>query len=124
MLNLADTLKNTAEKLPSKVAIVHDQKSITYSELYERAKRFANALKDLGIEPQDKVALISANSIEWTTVYYGTLISGAVLVSMNFHLKSEEIAYQLEDSDTKIAVFSGDFKEQVIKGMNQAGVKK
>lgn len=123
MFNLANSLKNSAEKIPSRVAIVHAERSITYSELYEKARRFANALKDLGIKPQDKVALILTNSMEFTIAYYGILISGAVVVPMNFQLKYEEIAYQLNDSDSKTVVFASDFEEQVVQGMKKAGAK-
>jgi acyl-CoA synthetase (AMP-forming)/AMP-acid ligase II len=58
---LADLVRIAAQRDPSSVAIEHDHGQVTYSQLWERAVRLANALLSRGLEPGDRVALFAQN---------------------------------------------------------------
>ena len=54
-------LDESAEKHPDAVAVIYQDKRITYRELKEEVDRFATALQKLGVTPKDKVALFLPN---------------------------------------------------------------
>ena len=53
---------------------------ISTAELVDRVRRLSKALLELGVEPGDRVALMSENGPHWPTVDFATLCAGAVLV--------------------------------------------
>lgn len=101
LMNLADHLVQSAQKFPEKVAIHFSDKIFTYKELDVFSNKVANGLRNMGIQPGDKVALSCPNLPYFPMVYYGILKAGAVVVPLNVLLKPAEIAYHLMDSDAK-----------------------
>jgi long-chain acyl-CoA synthetase len=101
MLNLAVLLEDSARNVPEKCAVICGESRFTYAEIDAKANQIANALREIGIVPGDKVALSCANLPFFPIVYYGILKLGAVVVPLNILLKSREIAYHLTDSDAK-----------------------
>ena len=71
------------------------KESFTYAEINAKANQIANALKEIGIGKNDKVALSCPNLPQFPIVYYGILKTGAVVVPLNILLKEREIAYHL-----------------------------
>ncbi len=101
MLNLAVLLEDSARETPARDAVVCGGIRLTYGDLDAAANRVANLLTGLGIGPGDKIVLACPNVPSFPVVYYGALKAGAVVVPINILLKSEEIAYHLEDSEAK-----------------------
>ncbi len=102
MLNLAILLEDSARNVPKRTAIICGDVKMTYSEVNAKANQIANALREIGIEKGDKVALTCPNLPYFPIVYYGILKTGAVVVPLNVLLKGREIAYHLADSDARI----------------------
>ncbi|GAA1002535.1 long-chain-fatty-acid--CoA ligase [Acrocarpospora pleiomorpha] len=102
MTNLASLLETTASTYPDRIAIVVGERRMTYRQLDEAANQVANLLVSCGVVPGDKVALTCPNIPEFTSIYFGILKSGAVVVPLNFLLKRREFAYHLQDSDAKV----------------------
>ncbi len=101
MLNLSILLEDSARAVPERVAVICGDVKMTYAEINARANQVANALREIGIEKADKVALSCPNTPFFPIVYYGILKTGAVVVPLNVLLKGREIAYHLDDSDAK-----------------------
>ncbi|WP_406045830.1 long-chain fatty acid--CoA ligase [Micromonospora sp. NBC_00898] len=101
MLNLALMLEGSAERLPSRVAVVLGNTRLSYAELNDAASQVANLLVESGVRPGDRVALSCPNLPYFPIVYYGILKAGAVVVPLNVLLKADEIAYHLRDSGAK-----------------------
>ena len=101
MLNLAVLLEDSVRNAPEKCAVICGEARFTYAEIDAKANQIANALREIGIEKGDKVALSCANLPFFPMIYYGILKLGAVVVPLNILLKSREIAYHLDDSDAK-----------------------
>jgi long-chain acyl-CoA synthetase len=102
MLNLAVLLEDSVRNVPERTAVVCGDLRFTYAEINANANRVANALKNIGIEKGDKVALSCANLPFFPIIYYGILKAGAVVVPLNILFKGREIAYHLDDSDAKM----------------------
>lgn len=101
MLNLSIFLEEGARNVPDRLAVICGDMKMTYAEVNARANQVANALRQIGIEKGDKVALSCPNLPFFPIVYYGILKAGATVVPLNILLKSREIAYHLKDSDAK-----------------------
>lgn len=107
-LNLSSIIEHHARLTPEKESVICFDKRLTYRELNSYANRVANALRKLGIQHGDKVALSCPNLPFFPIVYYGILKAGAVVVPLNVLFKPREIQYHIADSDSKaLFVFEG-----------------
>ncbi|MBX0315127.1 AMP-binding protein [Planococcus glaciei] len=97
-------LTHAYEKFPNKVAIHFLGKDITYHELYDSSKRFANYLQTLGIKKGDRVSIMLPNCPQAVISFYGVLYAGGVVVMTNPLYTEREIAYQMNDSGAKAIV--------------------
>jgi len=97
-VNLAANLTRTAERFPDRPAVRLDQTMLTYADLAAATARVAGLLRERGVRPGDRVAVMLPNVPEFAVVYYGVLRAGGVVVPMNPLLKSREVAYYLGDS--------------------------
>jgi fatty-acyl-CoA synthase len=86
------------------VAVAHGARTITYSQLRERSLRLAAALECLGVEPGDRVAVLSPNTPALLEAHYGVPSAGAVLVAVNTRLTTGEVEYVLEHSGSRVVV--------------------
>jgi long-chain acyl-CoA synthetase len=119
-LNLALLLRESAKQHPTKAALVAGPASVTYAELDLRARRFAGALRDLGVERGDRVAVMLPNVPQFSIAYFGILYAGAVVVPLNVLLTGHEVAYHLADSQaTALVVWEG-FLEPARNGFHTA----
>lgn len=106
-MNLAAAiiLKNV-EKHPVKSAIGFKKKDEVWKELSwkkfgEIVFKTANALKNAGIQENDKVAIYSDNSSEWMTVDLASMAIGAVTVPVYSTNNAEQAEYIISDSSAK-----------------------
>ncbi|MDH6436386.1 long-chain acyl-CoA synthetase [Streptomyces sp. SAI-144] len=106
--NVSGLLTRTASEYPARTAIVFGGDRISYTELDAASNRVANLLIERGVRPGEKIALSCTNIPQFTTIYFGILKAGAVVVPLNVLLKAREIAYHLNDSDaTAYFAFEG-----------------
>ncbi|HEX6547551.1 MAG TPA: AMP-binding protein [Candidatus Dormibacteraeota bacterium] len=101
-----DILALHAEAQPDKLALILDDRRLTYAELNRRANRAAHGLRRLGMRPGDRVASMSLNSIEGFEMAHAHRKTGVVGVPINFRLRAAEVAHVLNDSGAR-AVFAG-----------------
>lgn len=71
-------LKQTAERVPNRIAMVFGGMELTYSEFKILADRFAGALIDLGVKKGDRVVIHSINCPQFAIAYYGLIKIGAI----------------------------------------------
>ncbi|QJR14420.1 acyl-CoA synthetase [Usitatibacter palustris] len=72
--------------------------TITYGELAARTSRFAQLLRNLGIESGERVLVRLPNSIDYPTAFLGTIKRGAIAVPTSTLLTAEEVQYLAKDS--------------------------
>jgi len=72
--------------------------SITYAALADRAARFAQLLRNLGIARGGRVLVRLPNSIDYPAAFLGTMKRGAIAVPTSTLLTAEEVRYLVEDS--------------------------
>ena len=89
-----------------KVAFECGEERVTYQQLLERVNRFGNALKKLGVRPEERVALLLLDTPEFAYCFFGAIKIGAVPIPLNTMLKPAEYEYLLNDSRARVAVIS------------------
>ncbi|HET6781719.1 MAG TPA: long-chain fatty acid--CoA ligase [bacterium] len=97
-------LDDTAARHPRGIGTVFFGAQLTFAELHDHARRFAGALRRLGIKPGDRVSLHLPNSPQFVIAYYGALAAGAIVVPFNPLYVEREIEHQLIDSGAEVAV--------------------
>jgi long-chain acyl-CoA synthetase len=75
---------------------------VSTAELVDRVRRLAKALEELGVQPGDRVALMSENGPHWPTVDFATLCCGGVLVPIYPTLLPDQSSYIANDCGAKI----------------------
>jgi len=100
-MNCCESLDRNASQFPRKVAIIENEREITWQELRELVSGFAGYLADQDVNVGDRVAVLAQNSSQWLTAYYAALWLGAIAVPINTRWTPEEILFALEDSAVK-----------------------
>ena len=84
---------------------------ITYRELNERANRFAEALKRLGIEAGQRIGILSHNNAAFFEILFACGKAGVILVPLNWRLTSAEIMPLLDDSNIDLMIHDANCAE-------------
>lgn len=82
----------------------------TWKELNDEADLIARGMMSLGVKKGDHVAIWATNTPEWILTLFAAAKIGAVLVTVNTNFKIFELEYLLRQSDTKLLVMIGGFK--------------
>ena len=105
-LNITAIIKNAARNFGSQSLVVMRPDggtfSYTYTGAYERIRRLANALNDLGIESGDRIGVLDWNTNRHYELYFGIPGTGAVLLQMNMRLTPQELIYIAKHSNVKL----------------------
>ncbi len=104
VVSLQELLQKTAEKYPNKTAIDYGAREISYVELDLLSNQFANALTNLGVAKDDRVALFLPNIPQFLIAYFGILKAGAVVTAISPLHREREVEFQLCDSEAQIIV--------------------
>jgi len=96
--------RHVAEGRGEKTAFVDPSRNLTYGELRDAAARIGPMLARLGIEPENRIALVLLDTIEFPILFWGAIRAGIIPVLLNTRLTADQYRYLLEDSRAK-AVF-------------------
>ncbi len=101
---LHENLKSSAQKYPSKVAVVYQKERVTYLEIDKLSDYLAHFLLEKGIKKGDRVALLLENSVDYVISFFGILKAAAVVVPLNTQLVNRELAYLLKDCAPRFVI--------------------
>jgi acyl-CoA synthetase (AMP-forming)/AMP-acid ligase II len=102
---LPELLRRSAERFGDKPALIGADGTVrTYRELWSNARKVARFLQDHGIEKGDKVGVFSPNHVDYASVFYGSLLTGATVTTLNPLYREREIEHQLDDAEA-VALF-------------------
>jgi len=103
-MHLGRILEKQAQERPKETALLYEDREISFLELDKSVNRVASGLKKLGIQRQDRVAIMLPNTPEFVYTFYACQKLGAVAVPFNTMYKGKEIAHILMDSGAKAIV--------------------
>src|SRR5688500_13667023 len=90
-MNIAGHIDRAARHFPHEPAILFEGRTITYLELRDQVQRVASGLAAAGVRPGDRVALFLPNTPAFVVAYQACQWLGAVTVSVNVMLATDEI---------------------------------
>ena len=93
-----ELFEEQVEKTPDKIAIVYEEKELTYKELNIRANQLARLLREKGVGPDKIVGIMVERSIEMLVGIMGILKAGGAYLPIDPEYPQDRIEYMLEDS--------------------------
>ncbi len=94
--------RNLAEGRGTKTAVYFEGNAYTYAQIAELANRVGNALLDLGVDMEQRVALLLLDSPQFAAGFFGAIKIGAVPVPLNTTLRPNDYVYMLNDSRARV----------------------
>ncbi len=94
---------------PQQEIVYADRVRLTYSELFDRIGQLGNALRALGVEAGQTVAVMDWDSHRYLECFFGVPMLGAVLQTVNIRLAPEQIAYTLNHAQADVLLVNTDF---------------
>ena len=111
---IAELIETQANKTPNTVAIVFEEKQLTYKELNEKANQLARYLREeKKIKPNDIVGVMLPRSLELIPTLIGVLKSGACYIPIDPTYPEKRIEYMLENSDAKVLITNEELFEKM-----------
>ena len=90
-MTLGDLVTDNAVRFPDFVAYRHGHRTVTHAQLRDRAVRLVSAMAAAGMKRQDRIAVLSRNSIEFGELNAATQLSGIIMATINFRLSPPEM---------------------------------
>jgi 4-hydroxybenzoate-CoA ligase len=105
---------NVARGLGEKIAFADPERSLTYAQLQVRTFQFAAALKTLGLWPEERMALLLYDTVDFPVAFWGAVRAGVVVLPLNTLLNPEQYAYILGDSRACTLVAAAPLAENIL----------
>lgn len=96
--------RNVAEGRGDKIAFIDPARNLTYAELRNATARIGPMLARMGIEPENRIALVLLDTVDFPVMFWGAIRAGIVPILVNTRLTVDQYRYLFEDSRAK-AVF-------------------
>jgi len=90
-----------------------ERREVAWGELQDLSNRFANILRDHGVERGDRVAMLLPPTPETAAAFFGTYKSAAILLSMSILYGDDGIKHRITDSEAKVLVTDEANKDRV-----------
>ncbi|HEY5104508.1 MAG TPA: AMP-binding protein, partial [Acidimicrobiales bacterium] len=97
----------------AKEFLVYEDQRITFEEHYRISSTLAQRLIDDGAKKGDRIAIASRNLPEWIMAFWGSMITGAVVVPLNAWWTTDELIYGLSDSGASVLFVDEERLERV-----------
>lgn len=122
--SLNDFTEKCLKMHANKMSYMNMGKGITYKQLDEYSKAFANYLThELKLTKGDRVAIMSPNLIQYPIAMYGIHRAGLTVVNLNPLYTATELEHVLKDSDAKAIIVLANFAATLQKALPKTGVK-
>ena len=110
--NFYEMISANAKEQAKKTVIFIDDEKVSNLQLLQKVDSFARFLSHSGMGEDDKIALITPNSLEFMIAFFAISKIGGVIVPINNMLKEDEYTYILNDAEVKMLVTSSKFARE------------
>lgn len=104
MNTMPNWLKQRAYLTPDRIALMTDDKTLTFRELHELSEQKASVYQQMGIKKGQHAAILMKNSLEMASAIHALTYLGATAVLLNTRLTASELDWQLRDSEAKFLI--------------------
>lgn len=113
---MSDIVSAHARKAPDRIALVYNDRSISFGELDKASDTLAARLISDGFKPGDRIGFLDQNSSEFFTVLFGVAKAGITLIPINFRLALAEVGFIAADAELK-GMFVGEAYKSVAESL-------
>lgn len=107
--NVVDLLEDTVRKYPEKIGFIDADRHLSFKEFNRLVDRTAAILSKQGVKKGEHVALLLGIQLEFPLNFFALMKLGAVVVPLNTRFKGEELAYEVNDSQSRILIVDEKF---------------
>jgi acyl-CoA synthetase (AMP-forming)/AMP-acid ligase II len=107
--NVVELIENTVKKYPNKVGFIYGDRRLTFREFDGIVNQIAAGLEKHGVKQGDHVALLLGIQIEFPLSFFALMKLGAIVVPLNTRFKGEELAYEINDSESEVLVVDEEY---------------
>lgn len=111
--NAVDILENNLEERSGKEALFSPSRTLTFQQVSDEVNQVANALYALDVRIGEVVGLLTYDTPEWVTSFFGTLKVGAISLGLNTLLTPAEYDYILRDSHARVVIVHEDLLPKI-----------
>jgi acyl-CoA synthetase (AMP-forming)/AMP-acid ligase II len=104
---VGDITTRGRDLFPDKATIVFNEQRVSYRELDSQTNQLARAFLEQGLNPGDPVCVVSRNCMEVLIIYLACAKAGLVFAPLNPALRTDELAYCLNDSEARVLLAQG-----------------
>jgi len=124
MLNIAEEfVTRPAREHPQKTAIVGVERQATYAEIETEMNRVAQALRDFGCRPGDRVLIVLPDSLEFIASFFGAAKIGSLPVPVNPMARATDYQHYLADSGARFAIVHASTFEEFRPALHAAAAE-
>jgi len=113
MNTVGELLERNARHYPDLDAYVIESQRVTWRQYMERVRRVSSAIRRAGLRRQDRIGILSNNTMEFAELFGACEWAGFILALYNFRLAAPEVAWLLEDSAPSLLFFEAQFVDAV-----------
>jgi long-chain acyl-CoA synthetase len=106
---MARLIQRIAERQPQRVALTDHRGSTRWEAFNERVNRLISAFGALGLQPGDTISVFAGNCREYYEVMAAAGHTGVLYVPVNWHFTAEELAYVIDNSESKLLITDQEF---------------
>ena len=110
---LSMLIEEQALKTPNRIALVFEDKEMTYSELNEKSNSLANYLRYKGVKPNDIIGIMVNRSLEMIISILAVLKAGGTYIPIDPEYPQDRIEYMLQNSNSKLLLTFSQLKDKV-----------
>jgi len=107
--NVVELLENTVRKYPDKVGFICSDWRLTFKEFDGIVNRIAAGLEKHGVKRGDHVALLLGTQLEFPLSFFALMKLGTIVVPLNTRFKGDELAYEINDSESKVLIVDEEY---------------
>ena len=112
-LNIGTYLARAAEQVPDRLAIACGDDHATYAETEHRVNSLGLALRSLGLQKGDRIAILQWNGRQFLETLLACFKTGLGVVPINARLHPEEVCYHVRDAEAAALVYGPEFTEAI-----------
>jgi len=114
-ISITELFEKQAETAPEHIALVHREEELTYAQLNAKINGLAHNLRELGVGPNDFVAVLAHRSTEMIAGILGIIKAGGAYVPIDPEYPQKRINYMLQDCRPKAILIYGEGLEDKLK---------
>lgn len=112
---VVDYFEEQVNKTPDNVALVFENKTLTYKELNKKVNSLAHVLREKGIKNNDIVGVMINRSFEMIISILAVLKAGGAYIPIDPEYPEERISYMLKNSNCQVLLSENSLKEKIRK---------